>query len=231
MSLLHAGPYRLPDIDRPYGFINCQDAVNFAKAHDLWITSGFSPGDILLYCEDGSGTAGHTGICESDGATSATAIEGNTSPTDAGSQTNGGGVYRKVRPHGPFILGAISIAKLAKFMGWVDNPTVIAAAVLKVARSQIGYVEHGGAGNDSGNLTKYWRQTDPSLEGSSWCADFVSWCFEKAARAKLGGLSASTRSALAKVTNAAKARKGALSTSAKARVTSAIKALKAMRAK
>lgn len=54
-----------------------------------------APGDVAIY------NFGHTGIVErveADGRI--TAIEGNTSPSEAGSQNNGGGVYRKTRNTG-----------------------------------------------------------------------------------------------------------------------------------
>lgn len=49
------------------------------------------PGDIVIY------TFGHTGIVESAGSGYITAIEGNTSPGNAGSQSNGGMVCRRTR--------------------------------------------------------------------------------------------------------------------------------------
>lgn len=49
------------------------------------------PGDIVIY------NFGHTGIVESATGTTITAIEGNTSPGEEGSQDNGGGVYRRTR--------------------------------------------------------------------------------------------------------------------------------------
>ena len=49
------------------------------------------PGDIVIY------TFGHTGIVESADGETVTAIEGNTSPGSKGSQSNGGGVYRRTR--------------------------------------------------------------------------------------------------------------------------------------
>ncbi len=49
------------------------------------------PGDIAIY------RFGHTGIVEHAAGSSATAIEGNTSPGEAGSQSNGGGVFRRTR--------------------------------------------------------------------------------------------------------------------------------------
>jgi len=47
------------------------------------------PGDIVIY------DFGHTGIVESVGNGTITAIEGNTSPGSAGSQSNGGMVCRR----------------------------------------------------------------------------------------------------------------------------------------
>ncbi|MDE7242787.1 MAG: CHAP domain-containing protein [Oscillospiraceae bacterium] len=49
------------------------------------------PGDIVIY------NFGHTGIAESAAASTITAIEGNTSAGNSGSQSNGGGVFRRVR--------------------------------------------------------------------------------------------------------------------------------------
>jgi hypothetical protein len=60
------------------------------------------PGDIVYFDWGGStmpSLVDHVGIVSavnSDG--SLVTIEGNTSPTDAGSQSNGGGVYRRRRP-------------------------------------------------------------------------------------------------------------------------------------
>ncbi len=49
------------------------------------------PGDIVIY------RFGHTGIAESASGSDVTAIEGNTSPGQGGSQDNGGGVFRRTR--------------------------------------------------------------------------------------------------------------------------------------
>ena len=55
------------------------------------VTQTPQPGDIVIY------SFGHTGIVESVAGNIATVIEGNTSPGAAGSQDNGGGVYRRTR--------------------------------------------------------------------------------------------------------------------------------------
>ena len=49
------------------------------------------PGDIVIY------RFGHMGIVESASGSDVTAIEGNTSPGQGGSQDNGGGVFRRTR--------------------------------------------------------------------------------------------------------------------------------------
>ncbi len=49
------------------------------------------PGDVAIY------NFGHTGIVESSAASAVTALEGNTSSGDAGSQSDGGGVFRRTR--------------------------------------------------------------------------------------------------------------------------------------
>lgn len=115
--------HELPAIDRPYGYVNCASAVNWARRNGTWSASGhYAKGDIIFYCWDGSGVAEHTGIVvEDNGAKGIRTIEGNTSPTDAGSQSNGGGVYPKIRYHGSTVLGVISLAKLAKLEGWAAS--------------------------------------------------------------------------------------------------------------
>lgn len=55
------------------------------------VASDPRPGDIIIY------NFGHTGIVESADGSTITAIEGNTSPGEAGSQDNGGGVCRRKR--------------------------------------------------------------------------------------------------------------------------------------
>lgn len=88
----------LPAIDRAYGFVYCPDEVKYARDHGILVAAGPAPGDIALY-GFGTGTAQHTGIVEQPcpGGACLWAIEGNTSPGDAGSQANGGGVYRRHR--------------------------------------------------------------------------------------------------------------------------------------
>lgn len=54
-------------------------------------------GDIVYFDWDHSGDCDHVGIVESVGSSRITTIEGNTSSGNAGSQSNGDGVYRRYR--------------------------------------------------------------------------------------------------------------------------------------
>ncbi len=85
----------------------CQRIMLWAQANGRWKTTDPQPGDLTLYCWDGTGHASHIGIHERivDGLWQA--IEGNTSPTNVGSQSNGGGVYRRIRSR-------------TVILGWVD---------------------------------------------------------------------------------------------------------------
>jgi hypothetical protein len=104
----HAGQ-PLPPMDRPYGYMNCASAVHYAKANGLFDASGhYAPGDIILY---GPGGGQHTGIVVSDDGRTVVTIEGNTSSGESGSQWNGGGVYLRHRPHGPFIYGVLKASR------------------------------------------------------------------------------------------------------------------------
>ena len=55
------------------------------------------------------------------------------------------------------------------------------AEVLKFAASKVGTVEGGGKDGKSGNIVWVWdwwkKVTGQNLQGSPWCAGFVSWCF------------------------------------------------------
>ena len=53
--------------------------------------------------------------------------------------------------------------------------------VILAAQTKIGTVEKGGADGKSGNIIwcwDWWKSvTGRNLQGQSWCAAFVSWCF------------------------------------------------------
>jgi cell wall-associated NlpC family hydrolase len=89
----------------PHGFIYCPDGVNFFKAHHQIVDPKTAqPGDIIFFDWENKGIADHVGIVEKNNKANLTTIEGNTSEEGAkGSQSNGGGVYRRTRYFGPTI--------------------------------------------------------------------------------------------------------------------------------
>ena len=57
------------------------------------------------------------------------------------------------------------------------------ADLVKAAQSKVGTVEKGGADGKSGNIVEFWdwwkAKTKQNAQGASWCACFVSWCFDQ----------------------------------------------------
>lgn len=81
----------------PLKTASCGALMRSAKYKEgQWVTGGYQPGDVVIYDFPGGASTDHCGIVESVSGGSVTAIEGNTS--EAGSQSNGGQVCRKVRP-------------------------------------------------------------------------------------------------------------------------------------
>lgn len=71
---------------------SCAALLSWYREHQPGcVAAGPEPGDIVLYA------FGHAGIVERVSGTTVTAIEGNTSAGEAGSQSNGGGVFRRTR--------------------------------------------------------------------------------------------------------------------------------------
>jgi hypothetical protein len=76
----------------PYKTASCSQLLQwYQKYQPERVSKEPRANDIVIY------NFGHTGIVESATAETITAIEGNTSPSNKGSQDNGGGVYRRVR--------------------------------------------------------------------------------------------------------------------------------------
>lgn len=73
--------------------------VNRFKSAGQWHSgvAGIQPGDIVFYQFDGDPQVDHVEIVEKVGRYGLLTIGGNTAPDDAGSQSNGGGVYRRSR--------------------------------------------------------------------------------------------------------------------------------------
>lgn len=75
----------------PYG-------INAARAAGQLVDpSSAAPGDLICFDWDGDGVADHVGLVEANYGAWVQTIEGNTSSGAAGSQSNGGGVYRRSR--------------------------------------------------------------------------------------------------------------------------------------
>lgn len=81
---------------------SCTSTLNYYKKnHPTWVTRDINKaqeGDLVFYQFDTDAYADHIGIFEKKlSNTTFSAIEGNTSPSDKGSQDNGGCVARKTR--------------------------------------------------------------------------------------------------------------------------------------
>lgn len=63
----------------------------------IWKTRDAKPGDLVCFDWNHDGVADHIGIVELNKGTYLQTIEGNTSSGTSGSQSNGGGVYRRTR--------------------------------------------------------------------------------------------------------------------------------------
>lgn len=89
-----------------FGFIYCPDGVAYFKKRNALIEPNKAqPSDIVFFDWEGKGIADHVGIVESVASDHLVTIEGNTSPDgSAGSQQNGGGVYRRKRYFGKTII-------------------------------------------------------------------------------------------------------------------------------
>lgn len=77
----------------PYKTASCSALLNWYKKNQLKqvILTYPQKGDVVIY------NFSHTGIVESDNGATITAIEGNTTSNNSGSQSNGGGVFRRTR--------------------------------------------------------------------------------------------------------------------------------------
>lgn len=77
---------------------SCSALKSYAQKTGQWVTSGYRVGDLVIFDFPGtSAVTDHIGIVEEVSGKTLVTIEGNTSPDDKGSQSNGGGVYRKKR--------------------------------------------------------------------------------------------------------------------------------------
>lgn len=83
------------------GFASCELGLQWFKHMGLFVKTGtgpFFPGDLAFYQFDRDLAADHVGLIKRTKPNSVVASEGNTSPTNRGSQNNGGGWYERERP-------------------------------------------------------------------------------------------------------------------------------------
>lgn len=82
------------------GFASCTLGLAwFAKKGKLIPVGKADAGDIVFYQFDNDAQPDHVGIVIKNTGKQLICIEGNTSPNKSGSQSNGGGVYRKKRKY------------------------------------------------------------------------------------------------------------------------------------
>lgn len=87
----------------PVKTASCTALMNAAKKAGCWVTSGYQPGDVVIYDWGGDRAPDHCGIVERAYGDSVIAIEGNTA---VGNDSNGGEVMRRTRAN-KYILGAV----------------------------------------------------------------------------------------------------------------------------
>ena len=95
-----AGALPLVTASTKKGFASCDAGLKwFAKRNQLVPVGQAQPGDIAFFQFDTDAQPDHVGIIVKNNGKNLICIEGNTSPNRKGSQSNGGGVYRKKRPY------------------------------------------------------------------------------------------------------------------------------------
>lgn len=82
---------------------SCTTLMNWAKRKGQWVTSGYKPGDLLIYDWNNDKKPEHIGICVKVSGTAIEAIEGNTSTSN---NSNGGQVMTRARKTSQ-VLGAV----------------------------------------------------------------------------------------------------------------------------
>lgn len=89
------------------------------QSRRVWNTRSAQPGDLVCFDWNHDGVADHIGIVERNYGTHLQTIEGNTSSGTSGSQSNGGGVYRRARAWGAVM--AILRPAYGEAAGWVEQ--------------------------------------------------------------------------------------------------------------
>lgn len=128
----------------PYKTASCSALLAWYKTNQPGrVLSAPKRGAIIIY------NFGHTGICESWDTKTVTAIEANTSPGTTGSQTNGGGVYRRTRNRSTVTAYIDAIGGEDKTMQTVKGGTASETALIKAIQTAIGAIADGEIGTQT----------------------------------------------------------------------------------
>lgn len=124
------------------------------------------PGDVVYFDWGRDGVADHVGLVEANNGSYLTCIEGNTSPGTSGSQSNGGGVYRRTRAYST-VAGVVRPAYAA--------PSKPASAKLdvdgifgKLSVHRFCEVMKTPLDNIISSQSAYWRSKFPALTSVEW---------------------------------------------------------------
>lgn len=128
----------------------------WAKKTGRWKASkDCKPGDVLIF---GTTHAVHTGFLEKQKGSYVQAIEGNTTSGNGGSQTDGGGVYRRVRPRS-WVRGCIDMSDAYTTDRFVAGTGVSIPSVSKPTTSKALLAVDGQIGPNTVRALQKWLQT------------------------------------------------------------------------
>lgn len=110
---MHHSGLALPKLDHDNGFSYVPTLVLRALSNK-WFTDIPKKGDIVVFDFNRDGKYDHVGLfLRHVSGDSFETVEANTSPNDSGSQSNGGGVYKRMRKYG-WGVKFVSLDKLHK---------------------------------------------------------------------------------------------------------------------
>ena len=128
----------------------------WAKKTGRWKASkDCKPGDVLIF---GTTHAVHTGFLEKQKGSYVQAIEGNTTSGNGGSQTDGGGVYRRVRPRS-WVRGCIDMSDAYTTSRFVAGTGVSIPSVAKPTTPKALLAVDGQIGPNTVRALQKWLQT------------------------------------------------------------------------
>ena len=122
---------------------SCGAFMRAAKSTGRWVTSGYQPGDVVIYDFPGGGATDHCGIVVTALTTGVRAIEGNTA---SGDDSNGGEVMERTRPE-KYIVGAVR-------PHYEDEKEVTMDNTPKISKEAVEWAQANGIlnGNKDGDL-------------------------------------------------------------------------------